>query len=146
MPMDPKLMAMMGGGAGPGGQAGAGLGAGGAGGPAAPVSSPMSLPQENEGEKQAAMVKVQQAMDLLEMALHGFGVETDEGGAVYDTLGKLRKQFGGSESAKAKELMPAEIMNLMAALPRGPGGMKPPGLPGAPPGGGAPMPPVPPTM
>ena len=151
MPIDPKLMAVMGNKAPPGGAQGATDGIQGlpGGGVSPPVSSPMSTPQPNEGEKQGAKIKVQQAMDLLEQALPEFGAESEEGGAVLQVLSTLGKKFGGEDRARSKELMPAELMNLMAAMPRGPGGMKPPmpgggagGPPGGmpPPGGGMPPP------
>jgi hypothetical protein len=99
----------------------------------------MSSPQENSGEKQGAMLQVQQAMDLLEQSLPAFGSESDEGKVILGALSAIGKKFGGAERARSKELMPAELMNLLSSLPQGPGGMKPPG-PGAggPPGGGAP--------
>jgi hypothetical protein len=102
----------------------------------------MSTPQPNSGEKEAAKIKVQQAMDLLEQSLPDFGAESEEGGAVLQVLSTLGKKFGGQDRARSKELMPAELMNLMSSLPRGPGGMKPPGPGGAggPPGGGMPPP------
>jgi len=143
----PELMKMLGG---AGGAPGGGAPGAPAGGGMPPVSAPMSTPQPNDGEKQAAKVKVQQAMDLLEQTLPELGSESEEGAAVLQVLSALSKKFGGAERARSKELMPAEIMNLIASLPRGEGGMKPPppgagGAPGGmPPGGG--MPPMPPQM
>lgn len=136
----PELMKMMGG---AGGAPQPGIpGAGGGGMP--PTSAPMSTPQPNDGEKQAAKVKIQQAMDLLEQALPELGSESEEGAAVIQVLGNLGKKFGGADRSRSKELMPAEIMNLIASLPRGPGGVKPPqpGAGGAPGGGMPPMPPM----
>ena len=118
-------------------------GTGGAPGQMPPVSSPMSTPQNNAGEKQGAMTQVQMAMDILERTLPAFGSESEEGNSIIDVLGKLGKQFGGAQRAKSKEMMPSEIMNLVASLPKGPGGMQPhppgppPGMP--PPGGMPPM-------
>jgi len=147
--IDPKLAALMGKSGPPtplppGGPDASPAGGGGM----APVSAPMSGPQENAGEKQQAMLKVQQAMDLLEQALPDFGSESEEGGEILKTLGTLGKKFGGANRARSNELMPAELMNLLSSLPQGQGGMKPmppSGAPGgAPPGGAAPMPPMPP--
>ena len=110
-----------------------------------PVSAPMSAPQDNAGEKQTGMSQVQMAMDILERTLPLFGTESEEGSAVIDVLGKLGKQFGGAQRAKSKEMIPSEIMNLVASLPKGPMGVHPgaggppPGMPpGMPPGGGMP--------
>jgi hypothetical protein len=106
----------------------------------------MSSPQPAAGEKQQAMIKVQQAMDLLEQALPDFGSESEEGGEILKTLSTLGKKFGGANRARSNELMPAELMNLLGNLPQGPGGMKPmpPGgggaMPGGAPGGAPPMP------
>lgn len=97
----------------------------------------MSTPAIGAGQKQGAMIKVQQAMDLLEQALPDFGSESEEGSAVLSVLANLSKKFGGAERARSKELMPAEIMNLVASLPRGPGGVHPP-MPGAGAPGGTP--------
>ena len=129
---DPQLMAMM---AGAGGPPGGGAPPPGGGG-TPPIGAPMSTPQPGAGEKQGGMLKIQQAMDLLEMSLPDFGSETEEGAAIIQVLGNLGKKFGGENRARSKELMPAELMNLMSQLPQGPGGMQP--VPGA--GGGAPMP------
>ena len=136
----PELMQMLGGAGGP---PGAPPGGGGA----PPTGAPMSVPQENAGEKQGAMLKVQQAMDLLEQALPDFGSESEEGKVILGALSAVGKKFGGADRARSKELMPAELMNLLASLPQGPGGMKPP-MPGGPPGGGAPggAPPMPPMQ
>lgn len=106
-----------------------------------PVSAPMSTPQPNEGEKQQASAQVQMAMDILERTLPAFGSESEEGAAVIDVLGKLNKKFGGTQRAKSKEMMPSEIMNLVASLPKGPMGVHPGGPP---PGAGGPPPGMPP--
>lgn len=153
-PIDPKLAAVMGGAKPPGAGAptpkppGSPAGAGGL----PPIGAPMSGPSPAAGDKQGATLKVQQAMDLLEQALPDFGSESDEGGEIIKTLGSLGKKFGGADRARSKELMPAELMNLLSSLPQGPGGMKPmpgagvggPPMPGAGGGGGA-MPPMPPA-
>ena len=129
---DPKLMALMGGKGGPPGGGAPSPG----GGATPPAGAPMSGPQPAAGDKQGAMLKIQQAMDLLEMSLPDFGSESEEGGEIIKVLGALGKKFGGENRARSKELMPAELMNLMSNPPQGPGGMKP--VPGS--GGGAPMP------
>jgi hypothetical protein len=100
----------------------------------------MSSPQENAGEKQGAMLQVQQAMDLLEQSLPAFGSESEEGKTILGALSAIGKKFGGADRARSKELMPAELMNLLSSLPQGPGGMKPPAPGGGAPGG-APQPP-----
>ena len=98
-----------------------------------PVSSPMSTPQENAGEKENAMVQVQMAMDLLEQSLPAFGSESEEGATVLQVLSGLNKKFG-SKREKGRELIPSEIMNLISTLPQGPMGAKPGAGGGMPPG------------
>lgn len=145
----PELMSLIAGGAGKGGapQAMPGQMPGAPGAPAG--GSPMSTPQPAQGEKQSAMVNVSIAMDLLEQTLPALGSESEEGKAVLGVLSALSKKFGHSR-AKSQELVPAELMQLMASMPKPPGGMPggagggmpgmPGGAPGGPPGGGQPMP------
>ena len=112
-----------------------------------PTSSPMSTPQPNEGEKQGAMAQVQMAIDLMEQTLKAFGSETEEGQTILNALQTLTKTFGDKKE-KSRGLIPSEIMNLVSSLPKGAGGMQPPGAgaspPGAPPGAQPPggMPPM----
>lgn len=83
-----------------------------------PVSSPMSTPQPNEGEKQGAMAQVQMATKILEQTLAAFGSDTEEGMAVLDALRGLGKKFGAS-SEKGRDLIPSEIMNMVGSMPQG---------------------------
>lgn len=93
------------------------------GGDTGPTGSPMSTPQPNHGEKQTAYVNISLAADLIEQAMPSIGSETEEGQALLDVLGKLSKTFGHTKQ-KSKELVPAELMQLMSALPQG-GGANP---------------------
>ena len=120
----PELMqAMQGGGQAPG--------AGATPPPSGPVSAPMSTPQDNAGEKHAAMSQVQMAVKLLEQTIAPFGSDSDEGKTILDVLKKLSGTFGESQD-KGRALIPSEIMNLVSGMPQGAGG-PPPGA-GAPPG------------
>ena len=119
MPMNPQLMQLVGGG-GAGGPAPQGAPQGPAAGPA---GSPMSNPQVPEGDKQNAIVTVSMAMDLLAHTIPGLGVKSEEGQAVMDCLTKLGKHFGTART-KSKDLIPAELMQLMGSLPQA-GGMSP---------------------
>ena len=83
----------------------------------------MSTPQVPEGDKQNAMITVSMAMDLLAHTLPGLGAKSEEGQTVIEVLGKLGKKFG-TERTKSKELIPAELMQLMGALPQA-GGASP---------------------
>lgn len=89
----------------------------------APVSAPMASPQPKQGDKQNAMINVSLAADLLEQTLPALGSETEEGGVILDVLSKLNKKFGDA-TRKSKELVPAELMQLMHNLPQM-GGMSP---------------------
>ncbi len=135
--MNPELMKLVGGG-GMGGPQPPAAPPGGGGGP---TGAPMTTPQVPEGEKQNAMVTVSMAMDLLSHCLPGLGAKSPEGQAVIEVLGKLGKQFGTART-KSQDLIPAELMQLMSALPQA-GGMSPeakamgqqPQMPGGMPGG-----------
>ena len=116
----------------------------------APVSSPMSTPQDNAGDKQGASAQVQMATKILEQTLIAFGSESEEGKAVLSVLSTLSKQFGETQD-KGRALIPSEIMNLMASIPKGAGGQgqgggqpPQPGMPpgGQPPAGGMPQQPM----
>ena len=87
----------------------------------APVGSPMTTPQPNEGEQQAAMVDISMAFDLLEKSMAAFGTETPQGQALHKALGVMTKEFG-EKREKAKPLVPAELMQLMSGLPQAGGG------------------------
>lgn len=89
----------------------------------APVTAPMTSPQQNEGQQQAAMVDISMAMDLLEKSLPLFGSETDQGRSLLSALTGLSKTFG-EQRDKGRQLVPAEIMQLMQSLPQG-GGASP---------------------
>lgn len=107
MQASPDLMKLMGGG---GAKPGAAQPASGA-----PVTAGMTNPQQDAGRQQAAMIDIGMAMDMLERALPAFGSETDEGMALMESLQKLNKKFGEKRGG-AKDLMPAELQQLMAGM------------------------------
>lgn len=120
--------------------------------PGGPVGAPMTTPQPNQGQQQAANVDIALAMDLLEKALPPYGSESPQGKALLTCLSGLSKTFG-EQREKAKPLIPAELKQLMAATPMGGGATpemksmaggapKPPGAGAPPPGAGAPPPPM----
>jgi len=91
--------------------------------PGGPTGSPMSQPQQAEGLKTAARVNITMAIDILQQSLPAMGAATEEGQAVLNALKTLTKAFGKTET-KSRELIPAEIMQLLSALPQtnpGPG-------------------------
>ena len=134
MSVPPELMKLIAGG---GGKAGVPSQPPGMTPPGAPAGgAPMSTPQPAQGDKQSAMVNVSIAMDLLEQTLPALGSESEEGKAILQCLTGLSKKFGHTRS-KSNELVPAELMQLMASMPHG---GAPGGAPGMPPPGGQPMP------
>ena len=82
-----------------------------------PMGSPMSTPEPKMGNKAAADINIQMAMDLLEQSLPALGSETQEGQMIMKSLSTLHKMFGKRES-KNRELMPAEIMQMIQTLPQ----------------------------
>jgi len=83
----------------------------------APMSSPMTTPEPQEGYMEQARLNVMMALDMLQNALQEFGMESEEGMALQKVVGDLTSKFGERESS-TRELMPAEIMNLIQTLPQ----------------------------
>lgn len=111
-----------------------------------PMASPMSTPEPKMGSKEAAMINVGMAMDLLEQSLPALGSESVEG---QKALAAIRSLTGlmGPRKNKTNELQQSEILQMLQTLPQA-GGATPEGkamqaapIPGMPPPGGAPTPP-----
>lgn len=77
----------------------------------------MAQPQQAEGLKQAARVNVTMAIDILQQALPAMGAASEEGQALLNALKTLTKAFGQTEQ-KSRELIPAEIAQMLSALPQ----------------------------
>jgi len=127
MAIDPKLMELM-----KNPTAGGGAGqsipqvppsAGAAGSSVPPVGAPLSTPETPSGEKESAKVGVQIAIDMLTQSAQALGMDSAEGKTVLQCISTLSRQFGKRQS-DTRELMPAEIMNLIQTLP-GAGGASP---------------------
>ena len=115
---------------------------------APPMSSPMSTPEPKMGNREAAMINISMAMDLLEQSLPALGSESAEGQKV---LGAIRGMSGiiGPKKSKTSELQPAEILQMLQTLPQAggatPGGAamsQAPAIPGMSPTPPAPPPPM----
>lgn len=118
---DSSIMAMLQNQAG-GPTGGATVGPGGAPPPEAPpMSSPMSAPEPKAGMREAALVNVSMALDLIEQALPAIGSETDEGKKLVSALTTLTGVLGPKKQ-KAGELQNAEILQLLQSLPQAGGG------------------------
>ena len=125
-----------------------------------PMPTPMSTPEPKAGVKEAALVNVSMARELIEQALPAIGSESPEGQKLINAISALTTVLGPKKQ-KAGELQNAEILQLLQNLPQAGGGtpgsrmiagappnlvlMNPPGAPPMPQGGGAPgAPPMPP--
>ena len=84
-----------------------------------PAAAPMSTPQEPDGQKQGGMVQVAMALELMQQALPQVGVHTEEGKSLLKALTSLAKHFG---KPKQKELIPAEVAQMVGAMPQLGGG------------------------
>lgn len=125
-----------------------------------PMGAPMMTPEPKMGDKEAALINVGLALDLLEQSLPALGSESTEGVKVMAALRTLTGLMQPRQ-AKTNELKNAEILQLLQSLPQVGGGTPegramasappiampqagappmPPGA-GAPPPGGMPMPP-----
>jgi hypothetical protein len=112
-----------------------------------PMGAPMMTPEPKMGNKEAALINVGLALDLLEQSLPALGSESTEGLKVMAALRTLTGMMQPRQ-AKTNELKNAEILQLLQSLPQA-GGGTPEGraMAGAPPipgmAGGAMPPPMP---
>jgi len=111
-----------------------------------PMASPMSTPEPKMGSKEAAMINLGMAMDLLEQSLPALGSESEEGQKALNAIRVLNGILGQRKN-KTNELQQSEILQMLQTLPQA-GGASPEGkamsqapIPGMPPQGGAPTPP-----
>ena len=139
MSVPPEMMQLLSGGGGKFPAPGAGTMDQAAPGNMPPAGGPMSTPQPKEGLTQAAMVNISMVMQLLEQSLGAFGSHTPEGEAVLNALKTLTKKFGASQQ-KSNQLIPAELMQLMQAIPGAGGGSPAAKTMGAMPSGAPSMP------
>ena len=112
---------------------------------APPMASPMSTPEPKMGSKEAAMINLGMAQDLLEQSLPSIGSNTPEGQAILAAINQINKTLGPRKN-KTNELQQSEILQMLQTLPQA-GGATPEGkaisqapIPGMPPG--APQPPA----
>jgi hypothetical protein len=115
-----------------------------------PMASPMSTPEPKMGTKEAALINISMAMDLLEQSLPALGSESAEGQKALNAIRQLSGLIG-PRKGKTNELQQSEILQMLQTLPQA-GGATPEGkamaqapIPGMPPAGGG-MPPSPPPM
>jgi hypothetical protein len=111
-----------------------------------PMSAPMSTPEPKMGSREAAMINLGMAQDLLEQSLPSIGSNTPEGQAILSAISQINKTLGPRKN-KTNELQQSEILQMLQTLPQA-GGATPEGkaisqapIPGMPPQG-APQPPA----
>jgi hypothetical protein len=109
----------------------------------------MQTPQPMPGIEKAARVQVQTAALSLQKQLPNFPLDSDQFKALSDAIRSLQKGFGKSQD-EDREMIPAEIINMLGALgpgAKGAGAQALAGPPaGGPPGGQPPAAPSPPPM
>jgi hypothetical protein len=128
--------------------------------PSPPMASPMTTPEPKAGMREAALINISMALDLIEQSLPAVGSTTPEGKKLLSALNSLTGLLGPKKQ-RVGELQNAEILQLLQNLPQAGGGtpasrmmeQAPPNLglmtpPGAPPPApvaapGAPVPPPP---
>ena len=110
-----------------------------------PIAAPMSTPEPKMGSREAALINIGMAMDLIEQSLPALGSESEEGRKALDAIRNLTGVMG-PRKAKTNELQQAEILQMLQSLPQA-GGASPEAkaiaqapIPGMPPQGGAPQP------
>ena len=81
-----------------------------------PMSSPMSTPEPKMGSKEAAMINVGMAMDLLEQSLPALGSESEEGQKALAAIRYLNSLIGPSKN-KTNELQQSEILQMLQTPP-----------------------------
>lgn len=96
----------------------------------APAAAGMMTPQEPAGQQEASRVEVLLATKMLERAIPAFGSQSKEGQAIMTALKSLGAHFGKTEGS-TEQLMPAELRKMISEFTG-------PGMPGPPPGAGAP--------
>jgi hypothetical protein len=67
---------------------------------APPMAAPMSTPEKQMGTREAAMINISIALDLLDQSLPAVGAESDEGKAIMEASRKL----GGLLAASVTKL------------------------------------------
>lgn len=83
----------------------------------APMASPMSTPEPQKGEQEQARLNVMMALDMLQQAMAAFGSESEEGQTLAKIVTDITRRFGERE-AETRQLMPAEILQMIQTLPQ----------------------------
>lgn len=89
-----------------------------------PAEAPMMAPQQAGGDEAMADVNVNLAMQVLSNTIAMYAPGSAKAVAVIDVLKRLSKDFGEKDKG-SKDLMPAEIQQLLSSLPQHAGGQPP---------------------
>lgn len=82
-----------------------------------PMASPMSTPEPKTGSREAALINIGMAMDLIEQSIAAIGSDSAEGQKVLSALKSLTSVIGERKNS-VKELQQSEILQMLQALPQ----------------------------
>lgn len=82
-----------------------------------PMASPMSTPEPKMGSREAALINIGMAMDLIEQSIAAVGSDTPEGQKILSALKSLTAVIGERKNS-IKELQQSEILQMLQALPQ----------------------------
>jgi hypothetical protein len=82
-----------------------------------PMASPMSTPEPKMGSREASLINIGMAMDLLEQSISAIGSDTEEGKKILNALKSLTAVVGERKNS-IKELQQSEILQMLQALPQ----------------------------
>ena len=81
------------------------------------MASPMSTPEPKTGSREAALINIGMAMDLIEQSIAAIGSDSAEGQKVLSALKSLTAVIGERKNS-VKELQQSEILQMLQALPQ----------------------------
>ena len=84
---------------------------------ASPMAAPMSTPEPKMGSREAALINIGMAMDLIEQSIAAIGSDSEEGQKVLSALKSLTAVIGERKNS-VKELQQSEILQMLQALPQ----------------------------
>jgi len=89
----------------------------------APMASPMSTPEPKAGEQEKARLNIMLALDMLQQSIGMFPEKSKEAKTLEDVVRSITMSFGERE-ADTRQLIPAEILQMIQTLPQA-GGASP---------------------
>ena len=82
-----------------------------------PMAAPMSTPEPKTGSREAALINIGIAMDLIEQSIAAIGSDSAEGQKILSALKSLTSVIGERKNS-VKELQQSEILQMLQALPQ----------------------------